>query len=61
MGIQILGILALNIWLLLWGIPMFVVLYRLKLLRVDHDTEVAGLDNTKHGGTAYPDFNVTQV
>jgi len=30
-------------------------------LRVDHDTEVAGLDNTKHGGTAYPDFNVTQV
>eukprot|EP01087_Luapelamoeba_hula_P023846 TRINITY_DN8869_c0_g1_i3.p1 TRINITY_DN8869_c0_g1~~TRINITY_DN8869_c0_g1_i3.p1 ORF type:complete len:237 (+),score=8.80 TRINITY_DN8869_c0_g1_i3:247-957(+) len=61
LGIQLVGIFSLLIWLCLWAVPMFCMFRYFKMLRVDHDTEVAGLDNTKHGGSAYPDFHLTVI
>lgn len=38
---------------------VFLALKRRGVLRVDHITELAGIDNMEHGGPAYPEFNLT--
>ncbi|EFJ47052.1 hypothetical protein VOLCADRAFT_92451 [Volvox carteri f. nagariensis] len=43
-------------WTALWSILAFSTLKRFQLLRVDQQTELAGIDNMEHGGPAYPEF-----
>ena len=56
LGVQLLGIVAILAWTAFWTGIVFYTLNRLVKLRVQPDDELAGLDNTKHGGPAYPDF-----
>lgn len=43
-------------WTAVWAVAVFATLRRLNLLRVDQQTELAGIDNIEHGGPAYPEF-----
>lgn len=62
--IQIVGLLAIIAWTVLWGIAMFVVLKKIKrsdgvtpFLRATKEEEMLGLDVSEHGlSSAYPDF-----
>lgn len=60
LGMQILGIISVGTWCAVWSILVFVLLNKLHLLRSEHDNELSGLDNAKHGGSSYPDF-ITQL
>eukprot|EP01098_Paradermamoeba_levis_P016046 TRINITY_DN8441_c0_g1_i1.p1 TRINITY_DN8441_c0_g1~~TRINITY_DN8441_c0_g1_i1.p1 ORF type:complete len:451 (-),score=73.70 TRINITY_DN8441_c0_g1_i1:244-1596(-) len=56
LGIQVLAVIVISAWSFGVAFPLFWALNRFYLLRVEHDVELAGLDNAKHGGSAYPDF-----
>jgi ammonium transporter, Amt family len=57
-GVQLLGCVVTIAWAGTWAIATFGALRHFVLLRVDHDTELAGLDNSKYGGSAYTDFEL---
>ena len=59
MWVQIVGIIAVTGWSALVSFILFWTLNKFYLLRVNQDIELAGLDNTKHGGPAYPYFQQT--
>lgn len=44
------------VWTAMWALLTFGILKKLQLLRVDQQTELAGIDNMEHGGPAYPEF-----
>jgi Amt family ammonium transporter len=54
--VQLVGMLAVSLWSAAIAFVIFWILNSRNLLRVDAETELAGLDNTKHGGSAYPYF-----
>jgi hypothetical protein len=60
-GIQLLGVVTIFSWSGFFSLIVFVILDRFRLLRVPADTERAGLDNTKHGGPAYPYFQMNEL
>lgn len=50
---QIVEILAITAWVTVTMGPLFYGLHKLRLLRITPEDEVAGMDVTRHGGTAY--------
>lgn len=53
LGLQLLGVFIISAYTIVIAGSCFLILKRLHTLRIDHDTELAGLDNTNHGGSAY--------
>eukprot|EP01104_Vermistella_antarctica_P012256 TRINITY_DN3513_c0_g1_i1.p1 TRINITY_DN3513_c0_g1~~TRINITY_DN3513_c0_g1_i1.p1 ORF type:complete len:442 (+),score=73.25 TRINITY_DN3513_c0_g1_i1:156-1481(+) len=56
LGLQVLGIVIILAWGLSTGFVLFFTLKYFRILRVGAETELAGMDITKHGGDAYPEF-----
>jgi Amt family ammonium transporter len=54
--VQLVGCLVVVSWSFVQSCVLFYFLNKFHLLRVDSETELAGIDNTKHGGPAYPYF-----
>lgn len=50
---QLVGVLSIIAWVLTLMTPLFYALKRLGLLRISPEEEHAGLDISKHGGSAY--------
>ncbi|XP_024367994.1 ammonium transporter 1 member 2 [Physcomitrium patens] len=50
---QIVQILAITGWVTVTMGPLFLALHRFRLLRISSEDEIAGMDLTRHGGTAY--------
>eukprot|EP00270_Netrium_digitus_P009158 TRINITY_DN277_c0_g1_i1.p1 TRINITY_DN277_c0_g1~~TRINITY_DN277_c0_g1_i1.p1 ORF type:complete len:533 (+),score=71.49 TRINITY_DN277_c0_g1_i1:62-1600(+) len=50
---QVIEILAITAWVSATMAPLFLLLHMANLLRIPADEEIAGLDMTKHGGSAY--------
>lgn len=61
LGMQLLGLVVTSVWVAIWGLAVFSALKALNLLRVDQQTELAGIDNMEHGGPAYPEFGASRV
>jgi len=59
--VQLVGILSVMGWSLFWSFLLFKLLDKFHLLRVEEFSELAGLDNTKHGGPAYPYFQMSEL
>jgi ammonium transporter, Amt family len=53
LGAHVVGILAIIGWVSVTMAPLFLLLSKLKLLRVSEDTEQRGMDETHHDGFAY--------
>lgn len=60
-GVQLLGIGADFLWVFPTTFIMFKLIDKTIGLRVSPEDEVTGLDVTEHGGTAYPDFEVSSA
>jgi Amt family ammonium transporter len=58
-GVQLLGIVACFIWTFGTAFLMFKLIDKAIGLRVSPEEETEGLDFGEHGGTAYPDFEVS--
>jgi Amt family ammonium transporter len=56
LGMQVLAVAVVTAFTGSIALAVFWVLRRRGLLRVDHATELAGIDNMDHGGPAYPEF-----
>lgn len=50
---QIVEILVIAGWVTVTMGPLFYALHKLRLLRISPEDEIAGMDVTRHGGTAY--------
>lgn len=50
---QIIEILVIAGWVSATMGPLFLILHKLRLLRISPEDEIAGMDITRHGGTAY--------
>ena len=58
-GVQLLGIAAGFLWTFPAAFLMFKLIDKTIGLRVSPEEEAEGLDVTEHGGSAYPDFEVS--
>jgi Amt family ammonium transporter len=58
-GVQLLGIGACFVWTFGTAFILFKVIDKVIGLRVSPEEELEGLDLSEHGGTAYPDFEVS--
>jgi Amt family ammonium transporter len=58
-GVQILGIVVCFIWAFGLGLIMFKLIDKTVGLRVSVQEETQGLDFHEHGGSAYPDFQIS--
>ena len=58
-GVQLLGIGACFVWTFVTALILFKIIDKTVGLRVTPEEEREGLDYTEHGGTAYPDFEVS--
>jgi Amt family ammonium transporter len=58
-GVQLIGIGACFAWTFLTAFVMFKVIDAIVGLRVSAEEELEGLDFSEHGGSAYPDFEVS--
>eukprot|EP00775_Hariotina_reticulata_P005136 gene5136-5376_t len=56
LGMQVLAVIVTSVFAGLIALLLFGLLRRLKLLRVEQETELAGIDNIIHNGPAYPEF-----
>ena len=54
---QFCGALIEILWVVSTSIVLFTVLNKLKMFRVSQEEELKGLDESKHGGSAYPVWN----
>ncbi|EYC30931.1 hypothetical protein Y032_0004g1856 [Ancylostoma ceylanicum] len=54
LGWQLICIVAIITWSLLWMVPIFLFLKKIGKLRVSEEVEINGLDIYKHGEAAYP-------
>lgn len=61
LGIQTLGILATICWTVGTASIVLFILKKVMKLRVSQEVELAGLDEHKHGVSAYPDFEHSKV
>ena len=57
-GIQALGVIAVAAWIFATAFPVLFFLKKFFGLRVSRASEEMGLDEHKHGVSAYPDFNL---
>lgn len=57
LGIQALGAFSVAVWVFVVAIPVLFLLKKIFGLRVSQASEIAGLDEHKHGVSAYPDFS----
>ena len=57
LSVQLLGVVAVVSWVALTSVPILLILKKLFGLRVSESSEIAGLDEHKHGVSAYPDFS----
>jgi len=55
----LIGIVVITAWVTALMLPFFMALKTLGLLRSPPEEEEAGMDISKHGGSAYPDYVVT--
>mmetsp|Transcript_37636 Transcript_37636/g.89394 ORF Transcript_37636/g.89394 Transcript_37636/m.89394 type:complete len:301 (-) Transcript_37636:184-1086(-) len=53
LGVQLAGVAAIGLWSLGLSVLMFGTLKYFKILRVSVEDEIAGLDRSHHGGSAY--------
>jgi Amt family ammonium transporter len=60
-GVQLLGIGACFAWTFTTAFILFKLIDKTVGLRVSPEEETEGLDALEHGGTAYPDFEVSSV
>lgn len=60
-GVQMLGIAADFLWVFPTAFILFKIIEKTIGLRVSKEEEILGLDLTEHGGTAYPDFEVSST
>ncbi len=60
-GVQLLGICANFIWVFGTAFVMFKIIDATIGLRVSPEEELEGLDLSEHGGSAYPDFEVSSA
>ena len=58
-GIQVLGIVSCFLWTFITAFVLFKVIDNFIGLRVSPEEETEGLDSSEHGGSAYPDFEVS--
>jgi Amt family ammonium transporter len=58
-GVQLLGIVTCFVWTFGTAFILFKVIDKVIGLRVSPEEEREGLDFSEHGGTAYPDFEVS--
>ena len=58
-GVQILGIAVCFVWTFGTAFVLFKLIDKTMGLRVSPEDEAEGLDYSEHGGTAYPDFEVS--
>lgn len=58
-GVQLLGIGACFLWVFPAAYVLFKLIAKTMGLRVSKEEELEGLDVVEHGGSAYPDFEVT--
>jgi Amt family ammonium transporter len=58
-GVQLLGIAACFVWTFVTAFILFKIIDKTIGLRVSPQEEADGLDYSEHGGTAYPDFEVS--
>ena len=54
LGVNILGLLVLSAWAVLWMAPLFLLLSKLGVLRIPVEMERDGMDVPKHNEVAYP-------
>eukprot|EP00877_Chromochloris_zofingiensis_P005647 jgi/Chrzof1/15083/Cz09g26170.t1 len=59
LAMQLLALVIVGAFTSVCACVVFLALKRRGVLRVDHITELAGIDNMEHGGPAYPEFNLT--
>lgn len=58
-GVQLVGIGACFLWTFITAYTMFKIIDAVVGLRVSAEEELEGLDFSEHGGSAYPDFEVS--
>jgi Amt family ammonium transporter len=58
-GVQLIGIAACFAWTFPLAFILFKLIDKTIGLRVSKEEEMTGLDQTEHGGNAYPDFEVS--
>lgn len=56
LGIQILGIVMVILWAGASSFVLFFILNKFHILRIEATSELVGIDNVEHGGSAYPNF-----
>jgi len=59
LGAAVVALLSTIAWVVGISLPMFVALRKAGLFRVSAEVEEAGMDTSKHGGTAYPSAEPT--
>ena len=52
--VNVIGVLSITAWSILWSFLIFGCLKMAKLLRIDEETEFFGIDVAKHGEASYP-------
>ena len=52
--INLVGLISITAWSVLWSFLIFGCLKMAKLLRIDEETEFFGIDVAKHGEASYP-------
>ena len=52
--VNVIGVLSITAWSVLWSFLIFGCLKMAKLLRIDEETEFFGIDVAKHGEASYP-------
>lgn len=57
-GVQLLGIVAVFVWVVVTAFVLFGILKAAKLLRVDEEDELLGLDISEHGAESYSGFQI---
>ncbi len=60
-GVQLMGIAADFLWVFPTAFVLFKIIDKTIGLRVSKEEEILGLDLTEHGGSAYPDFEVSSA
>ncbi len=60
-GVQLIGIGACFVWAFGVGLVMFKLIALVIGMRVSKEEEMAGLDYTEHGASAYPDFQTIRL
>ena len=58
---QIIGMLIIIAWVTVFSLPYFLVMRKLKLLRVPLIHEIVGLDVTEMGSTAHVDYLIGEA